>query len=186
MGAGNHQRARKGREQGPGRRERGHHGGHQDPHAIRAYHDRGTSALPPPADTARPPGTHAPNTHRRSANRTPYGSHRHTPTSHRKPHRGWRAHLHGEIGLHPQRKPVGTPPCSPPPRPHRQVTTPATTRATSQAPEEDEGTATAPRVRNRDPQRTRDHGTGPQGGQPPDTYPTHQPEQHTETPTARA
>ena len=30
VGAGNLPRARKGREQGPGRRERGHHGGHQD------------------------------------------------------------------------------------------------------------------------------------------------------------
>ena len=121
---------------------------------------------PPPADATRPPGTHAPNTRRRSVNRTPYGSHRHTPTSHRKPHRGRRAQLHGESELHPQRKPLGTPPRSLPPRPHRQATTPATTRATSQAPEEDEGTATAPRTRDRDPQRTRDHGTGPQGGRP--------------------
>ena len=55
---------------------------------------------------------------------------------------------------------------SPPPRPHRQVTAPVTTRATSQAPEEDKGTAAAPRARDRDPQRTRDDGTGPQGGQP--------------------
>ena len=115
---------------------------------------------------ARPLGTHAPNTRRRSANRTPYGSHRHTPTSHRKPHSRGRAHLHGENELHPQRKPLGTPPRSPPPRPDRQATTPATTRAPSQASEEDEGTATAPRARDRDPKRTQDHGTGPQGGQP--------------------
>ena len=107
-----------------------------------------------------------PNTRRRRTNPTPYRSHRHTPTSHRKPHRGWRAHLHGENRLHPQRKPLGTPSRSPPPRPHRQGTTPAATRATSQAPEEDEGTATAPRARDRDPQRTRDHSTGSQGGQP--------------------
>ena len=53
-----------------------------------------------------------------------------------------------------------------PPRPHRQATTPATTKATSQAPEEDEGTAAAPTTRDRDPQRTRDQGTGSQGGQP--------------------
>ena len=56
--------------------------------------------------------------------------------------------------------------------------TPATTRATSQAPEEDEGTATAPRARDRVPQRTPE-------GSPTDTYPTHQPERHTQTPTAR-
>ena len=72
----------------------------------------------------------------------------------------------GENGLHPQRKPTGTPPRSPPPRPHRQGTTPANTRATSGAPEEDKGTATAPRARDRDPQRTRHNGTGPHGGQP--------------------
>ena len=165
VGAGNHPRARKGREQGPGRRERGHHGGHQDPHARRAYHEGGTGAPPPPTDAARPPGAHAPNTHRPSTNQKPYRSHRHTPTSHREPHRGWRAYLHKKNGLHPQRKPLGTPPRSPPPRPHRQATILATTRATSQTPEEDEGTATAPRVRDRDPQRTRDHGTGPHGGQ---------------------
>ena len=163
---GNHPRARKGREQGPGRRERGHHGRHQDPHAIRAYHNRGTSAPTHPADAAKLPGTHAPNTRRRSANQTPYGTHRHTPAGHRKPHRGGMAHLHGENKLHPQRRPPGTPPRSPPPRPHCQATTPATTRATSQAPEEDKGTATAPSARDRDPQRTRHRGTGPQGGQP--------------------
>ena len=43
---------------------------------------------------------------------------------------------------------------------------PAATRATSQAPEEDKGGATATRARDRNPQRTRDQGTGPQGGQP--------------------
>ena len=52
------------------------------------------------------------------------------------------------------------------PRPHRQATTPAATRATSQAPEEDEGTDTATRARDQNPQRTLDQGTGPQGGQP--------------------
>ena len=58
------------------------------------------------------------------------------------------------------------PPHGAPPHPHRQATTPATTKATSQAPEEDEGTAAAPTTRDRNPQRTRDQGTGPQGGQP--------------------
>ena len=174
-------------------------GGNRDPGAgkeditagtrthTREGHTRteGPAPPPPPADAAEPPGTHAPNTRRRGASQTPYGSHRHTPTSHGKPHRGWRAHLHRENGLHPQRKPLATPPRSPPPRPHCQATTPATTRATSQAPEEDEGTATAPRARDRDPQRIRAHGTGPREGNPTDTYPTHQPEQHTQTPTAR-
>ena len=133
VGAGNHPRARKGQERGPRRRERGHHGGHQDPHAGRAYHDGRTCAAQPPADAARPPGAPAPNTRRLSTNQT--------PTSHQKPHRGWRAHLTGENWLHPQRKPLKTPLCSPPSRLHRQATIPATTRATSQAPEEDEGTA---------------------------------------------
>ena len=89
-----------------------------------------------------------------------------TPTSQRKPHGEWRAHQHGENGPHPQTKPQGTPPHGAPPRPHRQATTPAATRATSQAPEEDEGTATATRTRDRNPPRTRDQGAGPLGGQP--------------------
>ena len=106
VGAENHPTARKGQEWGPRRRERGHHGRHQDPHAERAYHDGGTSAAPPPADAAQPPGADAPNTHRRSTNQTAYGLHQHTPSSHQKPHRGWRAHLHRENGLHSQRKPL--------------------------------------------------------------------------------
>ena len=130
-----------------------------------------------PADAGRPPVTHAPDTRRRSANRTPYGSHRHTPTSHRKPHRGGRAHLHGGNELDPQSKPLGTPPRSPPPFSHRQATTTATRRATSQAPGEDKGTATAPRAGDQDPQRTQDHGTGPQGEQP---------DRHLPNPLARA
>ena len=56
MGAGNHPRARKGREQGPGRREGGHHGGQQDPHARRAYHDGRTSAPPVPSGRRTSPG----------------------------------------------------------------------------------------------------------------------------------
>ena len=72
----------------------------------------------------------------------------------------------GENGPHPQRKPQGTPPHGAPPRPHRQATTPTTTKATPQAPEEEESTAAAPTTRDRNPQRTRDQGTGPQGGQP--------------------
>ena len=119
---------------------------------------RGDQRRPIPIDRRTTPGGAPPNTHRRSKHRTPYGSHKRTPTSHRKPH--------GECRAHPQRKPQGTPPHGAPPRPHRQAMTPAATRATSQAPEEDKGTATATRARDRDPQRTRDQGTGPQGGQP--------------------
>ena len=62
-----------------------------------------------------PPHPHlAPHDSRGRKHRTPYGSHQHTPTSHRKPHGEWRAYLHGENGPHPQRKPLGTPPPSPP------------------------------------------------------------------------
>ena len=166
MGAGNHSRTRKGQERGPRRGGKGHHGKRHDQHQGGAYHDRGNQRRPTPTERRRTPRGAPPNTHCRSKHRTPYGSHQRTPTSHRKPHGEWRAHLHGENGPHPQRKPQGTPPHSAPPRPHRQATTPAATRATSQAPEEDEGTATATRARDQNPQRTRDQGTGPQGGQP--------------------
>ena len=185
MGAGNHPWAGKGKEQGPWRRERGHNGGHQDPHTGRACHNGGSSTAPPRADTARSPEAHAPNTRHQSTNRTPYGPHRLTPTSHQKPHRGRRAHLHREKGLHPQRKPPRTPPRSAPPCPHRQATTPATARATSQTPEEEESATTAPRARGKDPQRTQDQSRGPREGNPADTYLTHQPERHTQTPTAQ-
>ena len=166
MGTRHHPWARKGKEQRPRRRGRGHNDGHQGPHAGRARHDGGINTAPPPVGTARPPEAHAPNTRHRNMYQTPYGPRRLTPTSHQKPHRGRRAHLHGEKGLHPQRKPPRTPPPSPPPGPHRQATTPATARATSQTPEEEEGAATAPRARGQDPRRTRDHSTGPPGGQP--------------------
>ena len=158
MCAGNHPRTRKGRERGPRHGGKGQHGRHHDPHPGRAHHDRGHQRRPSP--------TKHPNTHHRSKHRTPCGSHQRTPTGHRKPHGERRAHLHGENGPHPQRKPQGTPPHGAPPHRHRQATTPATTKATSQAPEGDEGTAAAPTTRDRNPQRTRDQGTGPQGGQP--------------------
>ena len=166
MGAGNHPRTTKGQERGPRHGGKGHHGKRHDPHPGGAYHDGGTSAAPPPLNAPRLPGAQGPKTHRRSKHPTAYGSHQRTPTSHRKPHGEWRAHLHGENRPHPQRKPQGTLPHGAPPRPHRQATTPAATRATSQAPEEDEGTATATRARDWNPQRTRDQGTVPQGGQP--------------------
>ena len=127
---------------------------------------RGVQRRPTPTERRTTPGGAPANTHRRSKHRTPYRSLQRTPTSHRKPHGGWRAHLHGENEPDPQRRPQGTPPHGAPPHPHRQATTPATTRATSQATDEDEGTATATRARDQDPQRTRDQGTGPQGGQP--------------------
>ena len=127
---------------------------------------RGDQRRPTPTERRTTPGGAPPNTHRRSKHRTPYRSHQRTPTSHQKSHGGWRPHLHGENGLHPQRKPQGTPPRGAPPRPHRQATTPAATRANSQAPEEDGGRATATRASDGDPERTRNQGTGPQGGQP--------------------
>ena len=127
---------------------------------------RGDQRRPTPTERPRTPGGAPPNMQRRSKQRTVYGLHQRTPTSHQKPHGEWRAHLHGENGPHPQRKPQGTLPHAAPPRPQCQATTPAATRATSQAPEEDEGKATATRARDQNPQRTRDEGTGPQGGQP--------------------
>ena len=127
---------------------------------------RGDQHRPTPTERPTTPGGAPPNKHRRSKHRTPYGSDQRTPTSHRKPHGKWRAHLHGKNGPHPQKKPQETPPYGAPPRPHRQATTPAATRAISQAPEEEAGTATVTRTGDRNPQRTRDQGTGPQGRQP--------------------
>ena len=54
----------------------------------------------------------------------------------------------------------------PTPTPSPEETTLVTARANSQAPEEEEGAATAPSARGEDHQRTRDQTTGPQGGQP--------------------
>ena len=152
MGAGHHPTTRKEWERGPRHGGKRHHDRYHDPHR------RG--------DQRRPTPTKHPNTHHRSKHRTPCGSHQRTPTGHRKPHGERRAHLHGENGPHPQRRPQGTPPHGTPPCPHRQPTTPTTTKANSQAPEGDESTAAAPTTTDRHPQRTRDQGTGPQGGQP--------------------
>ena len=131
------------------------------PAARKGIPRRGDQRRPTPTESRTTPGGAPPNTHCRSKHRMPYGSHQRTPTSHQKPYGGWRVDLHGENGPHPQRKPQGTPPRGAPPRPHRQAT-----RGTSQAPAEDEGTATATRARDRDPLKTRDQGTGPQGGHP--------------------
>ena len=145
---------------------------------------RRDSAPLPPANATRLPGTHTPNTHRPSKKRTPYGSHQPTPTSHRKSHRGWRAHLHGENGLQPHRKPQGTPPRGAPPRPYHLTTRPPQgpphrhqkrRKARPQKPGLGTGTPGG-------------HGTkaqAPREGNPTDTYPTHQPERHARAPRPR-
>ena len=121
---------------------------------------------PGPSGHRATPYAHAPNTRRRSANPTRYETHQLTPTGNRKPHRGRTAHPHGEEELHPQRKTPRTPTPSPPPHPQSRPPTPATARATSQAPEEQEGAATGPGARGKNPQRARDQSTGPLGGRP--------------------
>ena len=164
-GAGSHKRARKGKDQGPWRRVRGHNGGHKGAHTGRARHNGGTSTAPAQR-TPRDPRRRMPaNTRRRSTDLTAYRPHRLTPTGHRDPHRGRRAHPHGKKGLHQPRESPRTPPGSPTPRPQRQATTPDTARATTQAPEEEDDTTAAPRARGKNPQRTRHGSTGPQGGQ---------------------
>ena len=107
VGAGNHPRTRKGQVRGPRRRERGHHGRRQDPHPWKGIPRRRDQRRLTPADPARVPAAHTPNTRRQSTNQTPYRTHQRTPTSHPKPHRRWRAHLQGRNGLNPQRKPLG-------------------------------------------------------------------------------
>ena len=136
-------------------------------HTQEGHTTTGGPAPPHPQRTPHDSRGRTPQTHYAEASigrRTDHAS-AHPPAT-RKPHGEWRAHQHGENGPHQQRKPQGAPSHGAPPRPHRQATTPAATRATSQAPEEDEGTATATRTRDRNPPRTRDQGAGPQGGQP--------------------
>ena len=166
MGAGNHPRTRKGRERGPRHGRKGHHGKCSDPHPGRAYNDGGTSAAPPPPNAPRLPGAHPPS-HAAEASighRTDHTS-AHPPATGN--HTGNGGHTYTERTGHTHRgSRRETPPHGAPPRPHRQATTPAATRATPQAPEEDEGTATATRTGDRNPPRTRDQDTGPQGGQP--------------------
>ena len=124
-----------------------------------------------PRPTPRDPRRRTPaKTSRRSTDLTLLEPHRLRPTDHRTPHRGSTPHPHGEKRQPPPEQQPSTSPRRPPPRPHRQATTPAaaraTTQATAQASEEEEDTAATPRTRGKDPQRTRDQGTGPQGGQP--------------------
>ena len=165
MGAGNHPRNRKGRERGPRHGGKGHHGRRHDPHPGRARHDGGTSAAPAPPNTPRHPGAHPP-THTTEAsigrradhtsahppatgNHTENGGHTYTGrTGHT--HRGSRwerhrtAHHHALTARRRPRLPQG------PPHRHRKRT-----KARPRHP--GLGTETP---------RTRDQGTGPQGGQP--------------------
>ena len=78
------------------------------PTARKGIPRQGDQHRPTPTERRTTPGGAPPKTHRRSKHRTPYRSHKRTLTSHWKPHRGLRAHLHGENGPHPQRKPQGT------------------------------------------------------------------------------
>ena len=162
-------------------------------HTRTPRHNGRTSTAPPPVDTARPPEAHArqdaPPRHGPDAARTALAcAHRQpdpAPGKEGTPTRGeW---------VPPTGEPPRTPPRSPPPQRHRQATTTATaranTQATAQAPEEEGDTAATPRTgdggcqrtrgghdippqrprhtpRGKDPQRTQDQGTGPQGGQP--------------------
>ena len=129
MGAGNHPRTRKGREQGPRHGGKGHHRRHHDPHPGRAHHDRETSAAPAPPNTATHTteasiGRHADHTSARpptKGNHTENGGHTYTGrTGHT--HRGSRrerrrtAHHHA---LTARRRP--RPPQRPPHR-HRKRT----------------------------------------------------------------
>ena len=142
----------------------------------------------PQADTERPPEAHTPNTRHRSTNRTPYRPHRLMPTGHRKPHRGREAHPHGEKGLQPQGRTPRTPPRSPPPRPHRQTTTPATT-TTGPPHRHEKRKGARPQHPGLEARTLRGHRTtaqAPREGSSADTHMTHQPERHTQTPTARA
>ena len=161
MGAGNHPGTRKGRERGPRHGGNRHHGRHHDPHPGRAHHDWGTSAAPPQPNTPRHPGAHPP-THTTEANIGRHADHTsaHPPATGNHTENGGHTYTgrtgHTHRGSHRERRRTA----------HHQATTPATTRATSQAPEEDEGMAAAPWTRDWNPQRARDQGTGPQGGQP--------------------
>ena len=166
MGAGNHPRTRKGQKRGPKHRGKGHHGKRHDPHPGRAYHDGGTSAAPRPPNAARLPLAHPPTrTAEASIRRRTDHTSAHLPATGNHTGNGGHTYTGRTGGTHEGSR-KETPPRAAPPRPHWQATTPAAIRGPSQAPEEDEGTATVTRARDRDPQGTRDQGTGPQGGQP--------------------
>ena len=166
MGEGNHPRTRKVQEQGPRRPGKGHHGKRHDPHPEKAHHDGRFSAARPPPNAARLPRAHPPTRTAEASigrrtdhtnaqppatgNHTGNGGHTYTGrTGHT--HRGSRrerrrtAHHHA---LNARRQP--RPPQGPPQR-HRKGT-----KARPQRP----GLGT------RNPERTRDQGTRPKGGQP--------------------
>ena len=179
MGAGNHPRTRKGQERGPRHRGKGHHGRRHDPHPGGAYHDRGTSAAPPPPNAARLPAAHPPTrtaeasigrrTDHTSAhppaggNHTGDGGHTYTGRTGYKERRP-AAHHHALTARRRPRPPQG------PPHRHRK-------RTKEQPQQPGLGTGTP-----------RGHGTkaqAPREGNPTDAYPTHQPERHAQAPTAR-
>ena len=185
MGAGNHPRTRKGQEQGPTHRGKGHNGRRHDPHPGRAYHDGGTSAAPPPPNAARLPGAHPPTrtaeasiggrTDHTSAHPPATGNHTgdggHTYTGRTGyTHRGSRRERRRAARHHAltaRRRP--RPPQGPPHR-HRKRK-----KARPQQPVLGTGTP-------------RGHGTkaqAPREGNPTDAYPTHQPERHAGAPTSR-
>ena len=150
-----------------------------------ALPQRGDQRRTTPTKRPPTPGGAPPNTHRRSKDRTPYGSHQRTPTSHRRPqgngghtytgrtchtHRGSRrerrrtAHHHALTARRQPRPPQG------PPHRHRKRT-----KARPQRP----GLGT---------ETPRGHGTkaqAPREGNPTYAYPTNQPERHAQAPTAR-
>ena len=155
MGAGNHPRTRKERERGPRHGGKGLHGRHQGPHPGRAHQDGETSAAPAPPNTpthttepnigrhtdnasARPPAT---GNHTENRGHTYTGRTGHTHRGSRRERRRT-AHHHT---LTARRRP--RPPQRPPHRHQKR-------------------TAAAPTTTDRNPQRTRDQGTGPQGGLP--------------------
>ena len=185
MGAGNHQRTRKGQERGLRHGRKGHHSKRHDPHPGRAYHDGGTSAAPPPPNAARLPGAHPPTrtaeasigrrTDHTSAhppatgNHTGNGGHTYTGRTghtHRGSCRDRRrtAHHHTLTDRRQRRPPQGPP--------HRQRNR---TKARPQRP----GLGT------RTPRGHRTKAQAPREGNPTDAYPTHQPERHAQAPTAR-
>ena len=158
---------KKGQERGPRHRGKGHHGRRHNPHPGRAYHDGETSAAPTPPTAARRPGAHPPTrtaeasigrrTDHTSAQPPATGSHTgdggHTYTgrtgythlgSSREHRRA--AHHRALTARRRPRLPQG------PPHRHRKRT-----KARPQQP----GLG-----QHQEPQRTRDQGTGPQGGQP--------------------
>ena len=185
MGAGNHQRTRKGHERGPRHRGKRHHGKRHDPHPGRAYHDGGTSAAPPPPSAAQLPGAQPPTrtaeasirhrTDHTSAHPPATGDHTgdggHTYTgrtghTHRGSRRERRCTVHHHA-LTARRRP--RPPQGPP---HRQQ---KRTKVQPQRPGLGTGTP-------------RGHGTkaqAPREDNPTDAYATHQPERHAQAPTAR-